>query len=113
MSFVFTNNLMAHNEYGIIGDSASVGLATIRQYFPNGVFKKNVIAGGRSAVYPPDNFFPASLDEARFADRARSSYGLSAASPYRNAATDGKPIGCDVSALETALPLAHATQAAR
>ena len=113
INFVFTNNLMAHNEYGIIGDSASVGLATIRQYFPNGVFKKNVIAGGRSAVYPPDNFFPASLDEARFADRTRSSYGLSAASPYRNAATDGKPIGCDVSALETALPVAHTTQAAR
>ena len=113
VNFVFTNNLMAHNEYGIIGDSASVGLATIRQYFPNGIFKKNVIAGGRSAVYPPDNFFPASLDEARFADRTRSSYGLSAASPYRNAATDGKPIGCDVSALETALPVAHTTQAAR
>jgi hypothetical protein len=113
VNFVFTNNLMAHNEYGIIGDSASVGLDTIRQYFPNSVFKKNVIAGGRSNVYPSDNFFPASLDEARFADRARSSYGLSAASPYRNAATDGKPIGCDVSALETALPLAHATQAAR
>lgn len=112
-NFFFTNNLMAHNEYGIIGDSASVGLVTIRQYFPNGVFKKNVIAGGRSAIYPPDNFFPASLDEVRFTDRAHSSYGLSPASPYRNAATDGKPIGCDVSALETALPVTRAAQAAR
>jgi hypothetical protein len=110
-NFVFTNNLMAHNEYGIIGDSASIGLITIRQYFPDGVFKKNVIAGGRSNVYPPDNFFPTSLDEARFADR--TSFGLSAQSPYRNAATDGKAIGCDVSALETALPSARATQAAR
>ncbi|MFL6213167.1 MAG: hypothetical protein ACJ74J_04655 [Blastocatellia bacterium] len=110
-SFVFTNNLMAHNEYGIMGDGTSMGLLTIRQYFPDGVFKKNVIAGGRSAVYPPDNFFPASLDEARFADR--TSFGLSAASPYRSAATDGKAIGCDVSALETALPATRATQAAR
>jgi hypothetical protein len=113
VSFVFTNNLMSHNQYGIIGDSAGIGLATIRQYFPEGVFKKNVIAGGRSNAYPPDNFFPASLDEARFADRARSSYGLSAASPYRNAATDGKPIGCDVGVLETALPTAHAAPGAR
>jgi hypothetical protein len=112
-NFVFTNNLMAHNEYGVIGDNAGVGMVTIRQYFPDGVFKKNVIAGGRSASYPPDNFFPASLDEARFTDRSRSSYGLSAASPYRTAATDGKPIGCDVSALETALPVARATPSAR
>jgi hypothetical protein len=111
VNFVFTNNLMAHNEYGIIGDSTSIGLLTIRQYFPDGVFKKNVIAGGRSSVYPPDNFFPASLDEARFADRI--SFGLSAQSPYRSAATDGKAIGCDVSALETALPAIRATQAAR
>jgi hypothetical protein len=111
--FVFTNNLMAHNEYGVIGDGASVGSATIRQYFPDGVFRKNVIAGGRSSVYPPDNFFPASLDEARFVDRARRSYGLSAASPYRNAATDGKSIGCDIGVLETALPAAGAAQGAR
>jgi hypothetical protein len=112
-NFVFTNNLMAHNQYGIIGDDAGTGLTTIRQYFPNGVFKKNVIAGGRSAIYPSDNFFPTSLDEAQFADRAHSGYGLSPASPYRNAATDGKPIGCDVSALENALPVARATQGER
>jgi hypothetical protein len=108
-NFTFTNNLMAHNEYGIIGDSASVGMGTIQQYFPAGVFKKNVLAGGRSAIYPPDNYFPASLAEAHFADRANGSYGLSAASPYHSAATDGKSIGCDMTALETALPPAHET----
>ncbi|MFL6278396.1 MAG: hypothetical protein ACJ74G_24690 [Blastocatellia bacterium] len=112
-NFVFTNNLMAHNEYGVIGDGASVGLITLQRYFPNGVFKKNAIAGGRSSSYPPDNFFPASLDDAQFVDRAHRSYGLSATSPYRKAATDGRAIGCDPSALESALPPARAAQGAR
>jgi hypothetical protein len=113
VNFVFTNNLMAHNEYGVAGDNAAGELDAIRRYFPNGVFKKNVIAGGRSNAYPPDNFFPGSLDEARFADRERGSFALSEASPYRTAATDGKAIGCDVSALESALPTTRAAQAAR
>ena len=101
--FVFTNNIVPHNEYGVMGDGASVGNPTLDKYFPGRVFRKNVIAGGRSSNYPADNFFPAVLDEASFADRAGGNYALQSSSPYRNAATDGHNIGCDMEALKAAL----------
>jgi len=97
--FVFTNNLVLSNEYGIIGDGTSSGSATLNKYFPEGVFKKNVIVGGRSSIYTAGNYFPATIDEARFADKAKGNYMLSQSSPYKNAATDGKNIGCDMEAL--------------
>ena len=32
--FIFTNNIAAHNEYGVMGDSSSVGNPTLDRYFP-------------------------------------------------------------------------------
>ena len=101
--FIFTNNIAPHNEYGVMGDGASVGNSTLDKYFPGRVFKKNVIVGGRGAVYPSDNFFPAAIDEVMFADRGGRNYSLRTSSPYRNVGTDGKNIGCDVEALRVAL----------
>lgn len=101
-NFVFTNNIMLHNQYGVFGDGSSVGNPTLNQYFPNCVFKKNVIAGGRSSLYPADNFFPSSLTDAKFADNSKSDYRLSASSPYKNAGTDGKSIGCDMDEMKAA-----------
>ncbi len=101
-NFVFTNNFMSHNQYGVIGDGAGIGNVTLNQYFPNCVFKKNVIAGGRSSAYPADNFFPASIADAQFADHTKSNYRLGASSPYKNAGTDGKSIGCDMDSMKAA-----------
>jgi hypothetical protein len=101
--FVFTNNVVGHNEYGVIGDGASIGRATLDQYFPGHVFRKNVIAGGQNSRYPPENFFPAALEEARFVDRNRGTYIAGAAGSYKNAGTDGKTVGCDIDALKAAI----------
>jgi hypothetical protein len=101
-NFAFTNNIMLHNQYGVFGDGSSIGNPTLNQYFPNCVFKKNVIAGGRSSLYPADNFFPSSINEAKFADNSKSDYRLSASSPYKTAGTDGKSIGCDMDAMNAA-----------
>jgi hypothetical protein len=98
-NFVFTNNIAPHNEYGVMGDGSSVGNPTIQRYFPGGVFKKNVIIGGRNNSYPAENFFPASIE---FADRNNGDYRIKTAN-YHNAATDQKDIGCDVAALKTAI----------
>jgi len=110
--FVFTNNIAPHNEYGVIGDGASFGNATLGRYFPGGVFKKNVIAGGRSSLYPADNFFPPSTEAVKFVDQAGGNYSLSASSPYKSAATDGRSIGCDMNALRAALDLSQPARAA-
>ncbi|HSQ19847.1 MAG TPA: hypothetical protein VLR92_05675 [Blastocatellia bacterium] len=105
--FVFTNNIVPHNEYVVIGDGAGIRNATLDKYFPGCVFKKNVISGGRSSAYPADNYFPAAVDEARFTDAGRGNYILAPSSPYKSAATDGKSIGCDIAALKAAFDAAQ------
>ncbi len=100
---VFRNNLLPHNEYGVKGDSRGTGNETINTYFPSSLFKKNVMVGGSSALYPSDNLFPPSFDQVGFLDRASGNYRLAPASPYKNAGTDGRDIGCDIDVLNAAL----------
>jgi hypothetical protein len=95
-----------------MGDGSSVGNTTLARYFPGHVFKKNVIAGGRSALYPADNFFPAGIDDVAFANPAAENYALGGSSPYKNSGTDGKNIGCDASALKAAFESAQKTRSA-
>jgi hypothetical protein len=105
LSFVFTNNLLAHNAYGVMGDGQSPGRKTIEAFFPGGVFRGNLIAGGEERLYPPGNFYPPTLDAARLEDPAAGDYRLQPASPYRQRAGDGKDIGCDFAALADAVPM--------
>jgi hypothetical protein len=101
--FVFTNNLMKHNTYGIIGSGASTGNGTLAVYFPNAVVRRNVLAGGNAALYPPDNFFPdVTTFYAQFVNYSGGNYALVSGSPYVNKGTDGKNIGVDVVALAAA-----------
>jgi Domain of unknown function (DUF4214) len=101
-NFVFTNNIAPHNSYGIIGQSQSSGKGTIETYFPDGLFRRNLIAGaspGYPNYYPADNFYPTTIDQAGFNDFAAGDYGLGPASPYKRQGTDGKDIGCDFALL--------------
>lgn len=93
--FVFTDNIVFHNEYGIIGDDHGVGNDSIRHYFPDGIIKKNVFIAGKSADYPDENYFPVTWNDVKFADAPNSDYRLSDSSPYKNASTDGRDIGHD------------------
>ncbi|MDX2031926.1 MAG: hypothetical protein SF339_14720 [Blastocatellia bacterium] len=100
---IFRNNLCPHNEYGIKGDNRDSGNATITTYLPGSVIKKNVIAGAPAARYPTDNFYPATIDLVKFTDRNARNYRLTSASPYKNAGTDGRDVGCDFDALDAAI----------
>jgi len=109
--FVYRDNIAPHNVHGIVGTGTASGLPTRAAFFPDGVFRRNVIAGGRPDIYPADNFFPRTLDEVGFVDRARGDYRLSPASPYRTAASDGADVGADFSRLRDALGAASAAAA--
>ena len=100
---VFTNNLAPHNLYGIKGDSASIGIGTLDSYFPGAVFKKNLIVGREVSNYPSKNFYPASLDDIGFVDRAKGNFRLAPSSPYKNAGTKGRDVGADIDAIESAV----------
>ena len=101
--FVFRNNLMPHNDYGVFGGGVGYGTPALAEYFPGAVFEKNVIAGAPDWRYPAGNFYPASLDAAGFANPAGGDYRLVPGSPYKNAGTDGRDLGCDFDALNAAL----------
>jgi hypothetical protein len=91
--FVFQNNIVVHNDYGVAGSGTAPGRNTLDAYFPGAVFRKNVIVGGAAGEHPRDNFFPRSLEAVGFVNRARRDYRLADRGPYKGAATDGTDIG--------------------
>jgi hypothetical protein len=97
---VYTNNMSAHNSYGINGNNSSSGTTAINTYMPAGAVVANVLAGGTASKYPAGNFFPAvSAWQGNFVDYAGGDYRLTAASVYRNAGTDGTDLGADVNGI--------------
>jgi cellulose synthase/poly-beta-1,6-N-acetylglucosamine synthase-like glycosyltransferase len=104
--FVYRDNIAPHNAQGIVGTGVASGLPTQSAFFPGGVFRRNVIAGGNASNYPPDNFFPGSLDDVGFTDRVKGDYRLKGSSAYRRAASDGADVGVDFEKLTPALAAA-------
>jgi hypothetical protein len=102
VGFIFAENIMPHNRFGIKGDSEPVGNGTVDRYFPGGLFKGNVIAGGQASRYPVDNFYPETLDEVKFIDQPNDNYRLKNSSPYRRAGTNGKDIGANIKQIKKA-----------
>jgi hypothetical protein len=95
--FVFTNNIAAHGQYGLIGDNHGIGNDTIRAYLSGSTIAANVIAGGNRSVYPPGNFFP-SMDDfhSQFVDFTGHDFRVRPGSPWLTAATDGRSLGADM-----------------
>jgi hypothetical protein len=94
---------MAHNDYGVFGGGQSPGNLSLSVYFPNAVFRKNLIAGANGDLYPQDNLYPPSLAAAKFMNAARGDYRSAQNSPLKRRGTNGTDIGCDIEALRAAL----------
>jgi hypothetical protein len=101
----FMNNIMQHNDYGIIGDGTGTGKSTLDRYLPGKKFKANAFIGGQKTLYPDANFFFSSIVEVGFSDAANSNYELVPVSPLKGKGTDGADVGCDIPALKAALNL--------
>lgn len=101
--FVFTNNLIRHNAFGIKGDSRPTGRDTLATFFPGAVVTHNAFAEGPEGRYPPGNFFPsAALWVTQFRDYYGGQYELTTTSLYRGAGSDGADLGADMQLLERA-----------
>jgi hypothetical protein len=103
IGFVFRNNLIRHNAYGIKGDSRATGNDTLATFFPDARITHNVLAGGPQGQYPATNFFPShAVWVAQFRDYHGGEYELTATSMYRSAGTDGADLGADPELLRRA-----------
>jgi len=111
-NFAFTNNIIAHNSYGIIGDGHASGKDAINFYFPGSTVTGNaLVAAGPppngpfldpTGWYPTGNYYPLSFDAVGFANRAGGDYRLTSGTAYKNRGTDGQDVGCDLNALSAA-----------
>lgn len=102
--FRFTNNLAQHNANGIFGNAVGVGTPAVNAYFPDGVVRANVLAGGQESRYPAGNFFPSVTQlMTDFVDAAKDDFRLSPRSAYRGKGTDGADLGVNHDLLNRAL----------
>jgi hypothetical protein len=102
--FVFRDNLVRHNEFGVIGSDRGIGISTLDSFFPDAQFSSNTIAGGDSKRYPKGNtFISADEFDRTFLDAAAGDYRLKTNSGSRGSASDGKDVGADVTAIAQSL----------
>ena len=95
--FVYRDNLTMRSPkgYGVFGDATGEGVAALKKFVPDFVFKNNVLALADSSLYPKENQYPESLERVGFVNFDKGDYRLAPSSPYRKASSDGQPVGCD------------------
>ena len=102
--FVLKNNLLRDNKYGIFGQDSSPGTASLTMYTPGAYVQANAIGGASAKVYPAGNDYPTLTQWlADFVSVSSANYQLVSSSLSNNAATDGKDIGVDFAALNSAM----------
>jgi cellulose synthase/poly-beta-1,6-N-acetylglucosamine synthase-like glycosyltransferase len=109
--FVFTDNIVQHNEYGITGSGTGPGNESLRKYFPEATVRRNLIVGGSASRYPDDNHFPSSMKETGLMARPDGSFDLELARPYAGAGSDGLDPGADVPAILAAMKRVESVRA--
>ncbi len=95
--FVYRDNLTLRNSkgYGVFGDGLGEGVAALKKFAPDYVFKNNVLALADGSLYPKENEFPASLERVGFVNFDKGDYRLAPSSPYKKASSKGQTVGCD------------------
>lgn len=95
-NFVFRNNIVFENEYGIKGDNIGSGQEVIDKFSSKGTVTGNIIIGGKSSLYRKKNFFLNSTNQVGFINAGKGDYRLGSSSPYLNKGLNGKRIGADL-----------------
>lgn len=116
-SLIFSNNLITAGAYPVWstgGGTANCAfydepITTFTACFDPYSFSHNAVVASPSSYpasrWPSDNLFPATVNAVQFVNYNGGNggdYQLLASSPYKNAATDGKDVGADVNAINTA-----------
>jgi putative Ig domain-containing protein len=117
-SLIFTNNIEPHCQFGFWSTgSYGMDLPGLTQYFPGYVFLNNIIEGSwGGGSLPGGTFDPLNWSDLQFVNFNNGNGGdyrlctgvgtpdpsCMGASPFHNAATDGKDVGADMNAINSA-----------
>jgi hypothetical protein len=96
----FNNNIFSRT---FDGEAQQDGTNSLNAFWNAWTFAKNALIGATQSHYPANNFFPANIGAVGFVNPAGGNYRLSASSPYKNQATDGKDVGADIDAIDAAI----------
>lgn len=96
--FRMVANAARHGSYGFAGAFYSFGNAILTNFYPDGVFTANYLAGGPASSYPAGNLFSGVFTD-QFVDANAGDFTLRSTSFLRGAAPDGSDIGVDYGAL--------------
>jgi hypothetical protein len=117
-NFVFTNSIVNAGAAPVWSTGGGVTncafydipLTTFNTCFSNSAFTSNAIIGTSStftsAKWPSGNYFPTSAMNVEFVNYnggIGGDYHLQASSPYKNKGTDGKDLGADIDAVNSAI----------
>jgi hypothetical protein len=106
-NLVFTNNIIKHQNGGIIGEGMGPPASYTTQANP---FKitGNALVGAKlqywdaETKYPPGNFYPNEYEDIKFVNYSGGDLRLSPNSPFKRRSSAGKDIGADILAIEAA-----------
>lgn len=95
--FVYEYNITVRDNkgYGVMGDTIGEGRIALEHYTPSATFRNNVIAGANNSQYPPNNFYPASLDDVGFVSVEKGDFRLNPQSRYRKAGSQSASLGAN------------------
>ena len=88
-AFQYTNNI-TQNDF--LGTGTSAGIPTLRSFFFDLTWNKNILIAGSKGSYPAGSYFP-SMSEVGFGNPSLGNFQLIPSSRYHLAGTDGKDIG--------------------
>lgn len=102
--YIFRDNIVKANDYGVIGTGRSIGQDSLDFYFPGAQYDHNLMIAPTNypTLYQAGNFYANSLADAGFTDPSVDNYKLGTASAYKGKASDGKDLGVDMDALMAA-----------
>ena len=102
VGFSYSNNLESDGTYGILGCSGQLGMNVLSSCAPGYVWSSNVVLGSTSSLVNPSAVGFVNYKNGNGGDyRLCQGPGIpastcTAASPYVNAATDGRDLGADI-----------------
>jgi hypothetical protein len=96
---VFRDNIVSGGQYGVKGPGLGTA-ATIATFMPGGGFRNNLVITADASGYPAS---AGVRNAAAVGFSSRTDLRLSAASPYRGRASDGRDPGANVAAVQAAI----------